>query len=84
MLGESYNSDDTLAFCAACPNTDCGTLVISYAFPEDVREMTRGDGEEMWDLTCERCGTTFCVPGADLILKSIPVSWLLASAGASN
>lgn len=84
MLSEPCSSDETLAVCAACPDVDCGALVISYAFPEDVTEMTRGDGEEMWDLTCERCGTTFCVPWADLIPKSVPASWLLESAGPSN
>jgi hypothetical protein len=77
MPEKDSNFDQTLALCAECP--DCDALVLGYASSHSA-PATCVD-EELWVLTCDRCGAVFSVPGDELLLRSIPVSWLHSDPG---
>jgi len=60
--------------CAECP--DCHTPVLAYeSAPHTIAPC--GD-ETPLTLVCDRCGTAFEIPGDDLLLRSIPFSWVFA------
>ena len=70
MLEKDSSFGQIHAVCAVCP--ECNALVLSYA-------PYRASGtEEIWALTCDRCGGVFDVRGDEFLLPSIPVSWLVS------
>jgi len=80
MLEKDLIFDQALAIFAECP--DCEGLVLSYTSSHFVPPM-RGD-EELWMLTCDRCGAVFDVRGEELLVKSIPATWLLSKPEMAN
>ncbi len=72
MPEKDSNFDQTLALCAECP--DCDALVLSYASSRLAPAM--GGDEDLWALTCDRCGAVFDVLGDELLVRPVPVSWL--------
>ncbi len=74
------NFDQTLALCAECP--DCDALVLSYASSHFAPAMC-GD-EDLWALTCDRCGAVFDIPGDELLVRPVPVSWLVDTPSLAN
>ena len=72
--------DRILAVFTECP--DCDALVLSYASAHFAPAMQ--GNEDRRALTCDRCGTVFDVPGAELLLRSIPASWLLSKPDVAN
>jgi len=67
--------EDALASCAECP--ECHTPVIAYESGFDA-VTSYEDEEEPLKLVCDRCGTSFEMTEDDLLLRSIPMRWLLA------
>jgi hypothetical protein len=80
MFEQGFRFEQTLASFAECP--DCCALVLSYA-PSEVAPAIHGD-EELWELACDRCGAVFFVPEDELLVRSVPVSWLLANPNLAN
>ena len=80
MFEQGLIFDQTLVSCAECP--DCYALVLSYSSSE-VAPAKSGD-EELWELACDRCGAVFSVPGDELLVRSVPVNWLLANPNLAN
>ena len=72
--------DRTLALFAECP--DCDALVLSYASSH--HSPTIAENEDRWTMTCDRCGAKFDIPGDELLLRSIPASWLLSTPDWAN
>ena len=80
MLEKDSIYGDALARCAECP--DCHALVLSYASSRGISS-TYGD-EELWALTCDRCGAFFHATGDELLVRSVPVSWLVDNTSLAN
>ena len=80
MVEKSSTFDRTLAMFAQCSN--CDALVLSYASSHFPALMP--GNEERWSLTCDRCGTVFYVSGDEVLLPSIPASWLFSKPNLAN
>lgn len=74
MLDKDFSFGQIHAVCAVCP--ECNAPVLSYA-PYRVSPGQKGT-EDIWVLTCDRCGAVFDVRGDELLLPSIPLSWLVS------
>jgi transcription elongation factor Elf1 len=59
---------------------DCDALVLSYASAH----FANAGHEDRRVLICDRCGTVFDVLEFELLLRSIPASWLLSKSDVAN
>lgn len=80
MLEKNSTAERILAVFAECPT--CDALVLSYASSRSGPAMQ--GNEDHWALTCDRCGAAFDIPGDEVLLRSIPASWLLSKPDVSN